>query len=228
MNDMKTSSAATLPAACGMQSAKLQNDRETLRIGLYGGTFDPPHIGHVRLAEAFYNEIKPARFYIVPDYLPPHKALADKSASAEQRCEMCRIAFDGIGEVSSWETDQHRTSYTVETVSHFSRLFPGSEILLLVGDDMISTFTRWYKYQEILRSCTLVAADRSGIGAEALDKLCRTLELEERDAKIIRLRAEPIVVSSSQIRQNCAEGTGLAGLVTDGVAKYITENGLYE
>lgn len=192
------------------------------KIGVFGGTFNPPHLGHVRLAKEAAEKIGADKMLIIPSCIPPHK-MPGKLASGDERMQMCRLAFeDEIFEISSIELDRGDKSYTVETLRELKKIYPGSELYFIIGSDMLETFTQWYRWEEILTLAKICAASREK-GFEA-DLSVYTPEQRER---IIFLETEPLEVSSTQIRVEIAKN-GTPGFINPKVLKYIEENGLYD
>ena len=192
-----------------------------MKIGVFGGTLNPPHNGHVRLAKAAADELKLDKLLVIPSCIPPHK-IAAKLADGQERLEMCRLAF-GCGprfEVSPMELERGSRSYTVETLRELKALYPDSELYFIVGSDMLESFDKWYLWQEILSLSVLCAASREeGYSPD----LSRFGKLAER-IKIITL--DPLEVSSTQIRNSAGEVS--PELLDPKVAAYIREHGLYD
>lgn len=192
-----------------------------MKIGVFGGTFNPPHNGHVRLAKAAADELKLDKLLVIPSCIPPHK-IAAKLADGQERLEMCRLAFDCDPrfEVSPMELERGSRSYTVETLRELKALYPDSELYFIVGSDMLESFDKWYLWQEILSLSVLCAASREeGYSPD----LSRFGKLAER-IKIITL--DPLEVSSTQIRNSAGEVS--SELLDPKVAAYIREHGLYD
>lgn len=192
-----------------------------MKIGVFGGTFNPPHNGHVRLAKAAADELKLDKLLVIPSCIPPHK-IAAKLADVQERLEMCRLAFgcDPRFEVSPMELERGSRSYTVETLRELKALYPDSELYFIVGSDMLESFDKWYLWQEILSLSVLCAASREeGYSPD----LSRFGKLAER-IKIITL--DPLEVSSTQIRNSAGEVS--SELLDPKVAAYIREHGLYD
>lgn len=192
-----------------------------MKIGVFGGTFNPPHNGHVRLAKAAADELKLDKLLVIPSCIPPHK-IAAKLADGQERLEMCRLAFgcDPRFEVSPMELERGSRSYTVETLRELKALYPDSELYFIVGSDMLESFDKWYLWQEILSLSVLCAASREeGYNPD----LSRFGKLAER-IKIITL--DPLEVSSTQIRNSTGEVS--PELIDPKVAAYIREHGLYD
>lgn len=192
-----------------------------MKIGVFGGTFNPPHNGHVRLAKAAADELKLDKLLVIPSCIPPHK-IAAKLADGQERLEMCRLVFgcDPRFEVSPMELERGSRSYTVETLRELKALYPDSELYFIVGSDMLESFDKWYLWQEILSLSVLCAASREeGYSPD----LSRFGKLAER-IKIITL--DPLEVSSTQIRNSTGEVS--SELLDPKVAAYIREHGLYD
>lgn len=192
-----------------------------MKIGVFGGTFNPPHNGHIRLAKAAADELKLDKLLVIPSCIPPHK-IAAKLADGQERLEMCRLAFgcDPRFEVSPMELERGSMSYTVETLRELKALYPDSELYFIVGSDMLESFDKWYLWQEILSLSVLCAASREeGYNPD----LRRFGKLAER-IKIITL--DPLEVSSTQIRNSTGEIS--PELLDPKVAAYIREHGLYD
>lgn len=192
-----------------------------MKIGVFGGTFNPPHNGHIRLAKAAADELKLDKLLVIPSCIPSHK-IAAKLADGQERLEMCRLAFgcDPRFEVSPMELERGSRSYTVETLRELKALYPDSELYFIVGSDMLESFDKWYLWQEILSLSVLCAASREeGYSPD----LSRFGKLAER-IKIITL--DPLEVSSTQIRNSAGEVS--PELLDPKVAAYIREHGLYD
>ena len=193
-----------------------------MKTGIFGGTFNPPHKGHTRLAEKAAEFLGLDRMLIIPSCIPPHK-IPGKLASGNDRMEMCRLAFEGdFYEISSMELDRGDKSYTVETLRELKKLYPDDEFYFIIGSDMLSTFTQWYCWEEILTLANICAASREK-GFEP-DLSVYTPEQRER---FVLLDVEPFEVSSTQLRRIVA-GEGETDLLDVNVRRYIEENDLYD
>ena len=198
-----------------------------LRIGIYGGTFSPPHKGHIAAAKAFMEQMWLDILYVIPTATPPHKEM-EVDVSAKDRLEMCRLAFeelDGVC-VSDLEIARGGKSYTVETLRELSG--EDRRLFFLCGTDMMLTLDRWREPEEIFRLCYPVYIRRDNdrsLDAVIVNKIAQY----QRDfGKVVRrIVADPIELSSSQIRQMIAEGSDLSGVVTKKVENYIRNNHLY-
>lgn len=197
-----------------------------MRIGIYGGSFSPPHLGHAKLAEEFLGAAELDRLIIIPAGNPPHKMI-DSGADPEMRLAMCRAAFAGISdktEISDYEAYRTDPCYTVDTLRHFS---DEGELFMLCGSDMFLTLDSWRDPEGIFSLCTVVCGSRvddDGVRAElsAKEKTYR----EKYGARCIVIDIDPVEVSSSGIRKGLGEGIRPEGLC-DGVFDIIERYGLY-
>lgn len=202
------------------------------KIALYGGTFNPPHLGHVRLLQAAESEIAFDRVFVVPDKRPVHKICEDLALDAE-RLEMCRLAFSGPRcTVSDMEIARPSDSYTVYTVRTLTEKFPQAELYLLMGSDMFLCFHKWYRWREIFERCTLCVASRQtdddlkALRGYAFSQL--RVYVKDRAGEHLRfLAAEPLEISSTALRAALAAGADTSRYLPAGVERYIREKGLY-
>jgi nicotinate-nucleotide adenylyltransferase len=196
-----------------------------MRIGIYGGAFNPPHIGHVSGARAALEQLGLDRLLVVPSGTPPHKALPPGSPSAEQRLELARTAFGGVPQtvVTDLEVRRPGESYTADTVRALLREYPGAELVLITGTDMYMTLEKWFEAEFILKNVTLAVTAR--FTNTALD------EFEARyaalGARTLRVRNTAIEISSSELRRELTARHG-AEYLDDTVYEYIIKNGLYD
>ena len=197
-----------------------------MRTGVYGGTFNPIHRGHVHILREFIGRLELQRALLIPDGTPPHKQARDL-ARPEDRLEMCRLAARDLGvvEVSGMELGRPGKSFTSDTLTQLHRMYPEDELYFLMGEDMFLTVDRWHDAPTIFRLAVLCASPRSQSGME------RLLEKERELVKLgARCRVEDIPfldVSSTRVRETVRAGEDVSGLVPDEVARYIAENRIY-
>lgn len=196
------------------------------RIGLYGGTFAPPHYGHIHAVKTFLAAIPVDRLFVMPTYQPPHKAKASGD-TPEVRLEMCRAAFGTIPgvQVSDYEIRKANVSYTVETLRYLTK--PGRQIYLLCGTDMFLTLDRWYCAEEIFRLTEIVCMTRTD---EKKTQIAETAARyrSQYGKESIMLDAEPVVISSTEIRTALQQGESLAAWVPPAVECIMRRDGLYQ
>ena len=199
-----------------------------MKIGIFGGTFDPPHIGHINACKAFLEQVDLDVLYIMPVYLPPHKNIFS-GTSVNSRLDMAKIAFSPLSSkvlVSDLEIRREGKSYTADTIKQLKNDIENAEIFFLCGTDMILTMDFWYKPEYIFSNATIVYVrreDDENITNE-IDKKC-ILYKEKYCANIISIKTKAIDISSSEIRSdllNCESG------LTPEIYDYITKNNLYE
>ena len=199
-----------------------------MRIAVYGGSFNPPHLGHMEAALSVYQELSPDIFLLIPDNIPPHKDMADGSPTAAQRRELCELAFRDIpgAVVSDMELKREGRSYTADTIADLRERYPMDELLLVMGTDMLLSFEQWYKFEYLLKECTLAVLSREDDDGEPLRRHTEYLT-REYSAKILLLPHEPLPMSSSEIRGKLRLSLG-AEFLDDEVYSAIVKNGYYE
>jgi len=192
------------------------------RIGVFGGSFDPPHFGHLALAEWARTELKLDRVLFVPAGSPPHKRRRALSA-ARHRLAMTRLAVRGnpAFAVSTLETARRGASYTADSLRALAASEPRARWHLLLGADMFATFDTWREPGDIARRAVLVVALRPGVRAPRSSRWARA------GRGVVWLTNPGLDVSSSALRVRAARGLGLRYLVPDAVARYAARHGLY-
>jgi nicotinate-nucleotide adenylyltransferase len=191
-----------------------------MRVGIYGGTFNPPHRGHLIVAESVRSQLSLDRVIFVPSFISPHKRDVE-AASGEDRLEMLRLMVRGKEEleVSDCEVRREGVSYTVETLRLFHEENPKAELFLLVGMDNFTEFHTWRDPDDILEMATLVVMTRPGSDA--------VHGLPEEGSRVLLCRVPAVEVSSSMIRSRLQEGKSIQYLVPDDVRRYIDRRRLY-
>jgi nicotinate-nucleotide adenylyltransferase len=197
------------------------------RIGLLGGTFNPPHLGHMLCAQWALEGLGLDRVLLLPVNTPPHKEIREEPG-ANHRVELCRRAVAGVEglEVSTLEVERPGPSFTIDTLRALhERADPGDELTFIVGADQACGLPGWRDPEGILELAELGVADRAGMReADVIERLAGLPGAAER----VRFFPMPRVdVSSSLIRSRAAEGRSVRWLVPDAVASYIAEHGLY-
>ena len=197
------------------------------RIGIYGGTYNPPHIGHIRAARYALERLNLSKLLMIPSCVSPHKTLPENSPSPVQRMEMLRLAADGEGniEISDLELRRGHTSYTYETVAEVREMYPNAEILLFMGTDMFLSFDKWRKPDEIMKNASLAVFYRGEPGE--VQRIQEKIEFFESKGATVYLVDNPVTdISSTDLRRmlifNCAEP-----FLSPGVGSYIRKHKLY-
>jgi nicotinate-nucleotide adenylyltransferase len=195
-----------------------------VRIGLLGGTFNPPHIGHLVCAQEALSQLELDRVLLVPVHEPPHKGI-ESDPGVEHRVELCRRAVEeeeGV-ELSLVDAEVPGRSYTVDTLRRLHERRPGDDLTFLVGGDMALSLPTWREPEAIMQLAELGVAEREGVRrADIADRLSGLATDRLRFFDMPRLD-----ISSSLIRRFVAAGRPIRHLVPDGVATYIAEQGLY-
>ena len=195
------------------------------RIGLFGGTFNPIHVGHLMIAEEARLAARLDRVIFIPSGESYFKDPAEIAARAD-RLEMTRRACGGLYEVSDAEIRREGPSYTAVTCREFRRLYPGDELFWILGADSLMEIELWRDPQDLFDSVSLLAFARGGEDAAALARQAAALR-EKYGADVRLFDAFCLSVSSSDIRRLAAGGHAFRHLVTEPVHQYIVERGLY-
>ena len=197
------------------------------RIGIYGGTFNPPHIGHIRAAKYAVESLKLDRLLVIPSCISPHKVLPENSPTPEQRLRMLELSLAGQGkiEISDLELRRGSTSYTYETVQQIHQLYPDSQLILFMGTDMFLSFDSWKNPDVILQYAALGVFYRGD--REEIQKIQEKKALFEEKGAAVYLVENPVTeISSTDLRRmlvfRCADS-----FLGEGIGDYIRETGLY-
>lgn len=171
-----------------------------MKIGVFGGTFNPVHLGHLNCLKSVAEQAGLDKMIVMPDRIPPHKQ-AEDLASSEDRLNMCRLAFADIPcvEISDWELKQEGKSYSVITLRHLKEIYPHDKLFFIMGSDMLLSFEEWYQYNEILSLSALICVARSREDIDHIEVKAKQLKAE--GGEIIIVKTDPFEVSSTEIRQ---------------------------
>ena len=206
-------------------------------IGIFGGTFDPIHLGHLALAKTAYEHCQLQRVIFVPLGTPPHRGMPQ--VSAQSRVKMLQAAISGHAEyeISTVEVEKLSPSWTVHTLEHFSREMPDETLCLLMGSDAFKPLNEWHRWRSLLDYCHLVVVSRMGDGVELNEEVADFLaqhqvtSLHDKPAGerggIYWLEEELPDISSTQVRQSINSGESLTELLPTVVESLIKENGYY-
>ena len=195
-------------------------------LGVFGGTFSPPHLGHRHAVDVFLQQVRPDRLLIIPTYLPPHKTESD-GATPTDRLEMCRLAFGDLPktEISDIEIRRTGKSYTSDTLRELTR--EDRRIAFLIGTDMMLSLDTWHEPETLFRLCKMYCIRREEDAETAA-------QIQEKNAEYLRrfgqsvtlLPAPAVTLSSTDVRRRLASLGGSAD-ISPAVMAYIREKGLY-
>jgi nicotinate-nucleotide adenylyltransferase len=198
-------------------------------LGILGGTFNPPHRGHLELARHALRELDLERVLLMPARLPPHKA-AQEDPGAPRRLEMCRLAVDGVAglDASPLELERAGPSYTVDTLRALHAVHPKTRLTFIVGADIARTLPSWREPRELLALAELAVALRAGSAAREVEaELAPLLGASAPEGRVRFLKMAPVDVSSSLVRERVRRGESIEELVGPRLAAYIAAHALY-
>jgi len=198
------------------------------RIGIMGGTFDPVHLGHIRMGEEALRQLGLEEVWYIPSGVPAYKLARHEVSSAEERLQMLRLALEGRESfrISEMEILREGNTYTSDTLTELHRKYPEVHFYFLVGGDSLDYMDRWHEAATIFRLATIGAFPRLRFSRKEISEKAGALR-DRFGARIRLLTMEPFDYSSTDIRTRVREGAELSDLLPDSVARYISENRLY-
>ena len=196
-----------------------------MRLGLFGGSFDPPHVGHLLVASDAFEALELDRIVFVPAGVQPLK-VGRAVASAEHRLAMVQllVGHDPRFVVDPIEINRPGLSFTVDTLAAFADRDSEAEMFLLVGADVPRAFARWREPERVMELATVVVLQRGGELETGVDEDPRAIDLMKR---LRRLATRRVDISSTEIRQRVRDGLSIRGFVPDAVAEFIAAKRLY-
>lgn len=198
-----------------------------MRIGIYGGSFSPIHNGHIRALKAFLEQMQLDFVYVIPAFIPPHKR-SDGVIDSKHRLKMCELALRDVEGVvvSDIEIARGGTSYTVDTLR--SLYNEENRLFLMMGTDMMLTLDKWREPDEIFKLCYPVYMRRESDKANDELIVKKITEYLQKYGKVVRrIIADPIEISSTEIRERIARGEDVSAYLPQSVIDYIYENQLF-
>jgi nicotinate-nucleotide adenylyltransferase len=189
------------------------------RIGIYGGTFDPPHKAHVAIANQAKKQLSLNKLFFVPAYIPPHKRFSF-TAKAKDRLKMVKLAIRNQNKlrVCDLEIKRYGISYTIDTLKTFKKHNSNAALVLIIGADNLAQFRSWRSRETILKLASLAVYKRKGFN----------WALKKRNIKFFTIKGELYRISSSEIRNRIRKGLPISALVPKSVALYIKRHSLYK
>ncbi len=198
----------------------MQN-RKTL---IFGGSFDPPHIGHINLLKSAVEIVNPNEVMVIPSGMSPHKKTSETDWHV--RSEMCECFYDVFPKLTISDIENKRSgkSYTHDTICTLKETYPDNEWYLCIGEDMLESFVTWHRWQEVLSMATLVVMRRTKGDKDLTDAL---ETLKKAGGKVQLAQGAVVPASSSNIRNMVANGEDISGLVSPIVEAVIRKHCLY-
>ena len=202
----------------------MQPPERPLRLGVFGGAFDPPHLAHRVLLEAATAQLQLDRLQVIPTGQAWHKARS--LSGAQHRVAMAHLAFDDLpgARIDSREIARAGPSYTIDTLQELRREHPAADLFLLIGQDQGAAFMRWHRWREIVALATICVAGRAD-AAGHVPPFAPPAGLEPR---FVTLQLPASNISATDIRQRAATGQGIDALVCARAARYIVLHRLYQ
>jgi nicotinate-nucleotide adenylyltransferase len=199
-----------------------------MRIGIFGGTFDPVHLGHLILAEQCRDQAGLDEVWFLPSYHPPHKS-AGAITRFEQRCDMIELAVAGHPSfrIERIEKDLPPPSYTAETLAELTRRHPHREFHLLMGSDQLPDLSSWYQPVRVVEQAGLIVVPRPGVDLWTVAVLAKALGLSPEQVRMRVVACPLIEIASRDLRQSIAAGRSVRYLLPRSVEEYIRERKLY-
>lgn len=200
-----------------------------MNIGIMGGTFDPVHNGHLMLAQYAYRQFGLDQVWFLPNGCPPHKSQDTIESETYHRAQMVRLAIKDVPyfQMSSYELEQDRTSYSYETMEYFHQRYPEDSFAFIIGADSLFAIESWKCPEKLLAVCDILAAYRDDKGTPEMMSQIEYLE-NKYHAKIQLLETPVMDVSSHEIRKKIKDGENVTGLIPGAVEEYIARHNLFK
>lgn len=202
-----------------------------MTTALFGGSFDPVHLGHVNAVKSLLeSSLAPDRVIIMPAFVNPFKAGLDfdNRAGCGDRLEMCRLAFEKLlrCEVSDYEIKKGTLSYTVETLEYLQRLYPEDKLILTVGSDSLATLPTWNRFRDIISIAHIAAVSRSPEESRKIDGYAEAVRTD--GGRVTIIETKPFDISSTEIRKKIVNNQDISCYVDENVVQYIMFKSIYK
>ncbi len=198
------------------------------KIGIMGGTFDPPHIGHLAMAEQVRTVMALDEIWFLPTGGITYKESASLSSPGD-RLAMTRLAVAGREAVlvNAMESESGKPSYSYQTMEKLTEKFPENEFVFIVGADSLDYMEAWREPERLFRCCSVAAVNRTGISKEQMKRKKQQLE-KQFDARITLISMPYVDISSTELRAMAGRGIDITAYVGENVWKYIQSHALYQ
>ena len=198
------------------------------RIGIMGGTFDPPHLGHLILAQSAYEALQLDRVWFIPSGNPPHKRNRNDGEDDSHRVEMTRLAIESDSRfvLDLMEMDEEDYTYTYLTLEKLNALHPENDYYFIIGEDSLVDFSTWKCPERIVQLCHIVVGFRPGTTTDRIEDVIR-YNKDLYGGDFIQINTPAIEISSSDIRKRIRNGCSFRYFVPEKVYDYIERNRLY-
>ncbi len=202
---------------------------EKRKIGIMGGTFDPPHLGHLILAQSAYEALHLDSVWFIPSGNPPHKVNRNGGESDAHRVEMTRLAIslDSRFELNLMEMDMEGYTYTYLTLEQLNKEHPENDYYFIIGEDSLVDFPTWKCPEKIVKLCHIVVGFRPGTTTDKMEDVIQ-YNKDLYGGDFIQINTPAIEISSRDIRKRIREGRSIRYFVPKRIFDYVTENNLYQ
>ena len=221
----------------------MTSTEEKKKVGIFGGTFDPVHLGHIKAAEEIKRILGLDKVIFIPSAISPHKTPSESTPS-EHRLRMLELSLEPFPyfEISTYELDKEGVSYTVDTLRHFTTAEPGTDFYFIVGSELFRAIDTWKNYNDLFVLASFAVIERPGFPEDSPPKLPLAIETDFRyyikrgdvtiyknkySKEVIYTHIRGVTVSSTEIRNILRSGGSVKDLVPAEVERYIAENSLY-
>ncbi len=200
-----------------------------MRIGVFGGTFDPVHVGHLIIAEQCREHAQLDQVWFVPAARPPHKS-GQELSPFDRRSDMLQLAIAGqpAFRVEEIEKDRPGPSYTADTLAELRRMHPGIELYLILGSDCLPDLPGWHDPPRIVSQANLLVTERPGFPMWSAEKLRAAIHLPDEAPLNLQIVPMPLIeIASRDLRRRVAEGRSIRYMAPNAVAAYIADKKMY-
>lgn len=197
------------------------------KIAIFGGSFNPVHSGHLKIALYAKKECRLSKVIFLPNSAPPHKD-SEGMADAIHRYNMVSLAIKGYEslEISDYEMNRTKPSYTIDTMRYMRSLYKGAELYFIIGADSLYTLNLWRNYNDLIKECRFIVADRNCAEGSDIERAAEKIRLDGGNVTLINMPKTD--VTSTMIREIIASGKSASGYLFPEVEEYINNHNLYK